>query len=1125
MWQRIGWLVLVLTVPVCLLLVMGGWGRETAVAAPTFSSSPPILINEIHADPAEGLAGDANRDDIRHQYQDEFVELVNTSGILLDISGWRLYDMLSSETLRHVFPAGTTLQPGQAVVIFGGGSPRGDFGGSIVQTASTGSLLLNNTADGVIVKDGADDVIVSYAYGSEANQDQSITRHPDVSGPAPLIRHTVAAGLPNSLYSPGTCVNGATFFDACTLPPLADLAVSKSGPHLASPEDPIVYAIRLQNLGEITATQTILTDSLPLSLTYAAHSGGYPLSQPDPQTLVWQMGDLPPAADVQFFLTTTLAASATGSINNTIQASTTYTESTLANNEATAVTHLQNRQILIEAVHYHGYEGGLDEAVALRNVSAQTINVGGWQLSDGQATAVIPANTLIPAHATLWLANDAAAFQRQFGHPPDLARTPGALPVPALIGPWPGFADNGDEVLLFHAAGHLLDALVYKAGNINQPGWNGPAVQPYSGSNFAQTGQILYRMRDQQTGLPVLDTDSAADWAQSTADIINGRKVRFPGWDLDEFFFTARVTETAVLTIAIAPDHAYETLVTEINRAEESIQIETLTIESVAIGAALAEAAGRGVAVTLLLEGGPAGGLTNQQKYICWQLELAGGECWFMINEPTAKIHDRYGYLHAKFMIVDGRLAIVSSQNLSPNSLPDDDKSDGTWGRRGVLLFSDAPGLVAHLQRVWAADFDQAHHDIFRWQAGHERYGLPAPGFTPITASGGITYPLRYPQPLSLSGVFPLEIIQSPENSLRDADGLLGLVNRAGVGDVVLVQQLYERPFWGPTASATPETDPNPRLEAYLSAARRGATVRLLLDAYFDDSRDRNSNHATCAYVNALARAERLRLDCALGNPTGLGIHNKMVLVQLGGRGYAHIGSLNGSEQAHKDNRELAIQVQSDAVYEFLALMFSRDWPFRIHMPTVFNDYIGPAPHILISEVLYDPAGPDLAEFIELVNPIPHAWDLSGYSIGDAVNRTDFEDVRRFPPGTILGSGKTLVIATSAVHFFALFNSYPDFEILDSTPLVPELIDDPTWGDPATFLQLGNAGDEVILRDPQDRLVDVLVYGAGSYPGVTACPLVTLLNASLERYPYWRHTGSCATDFREWPFPNPGRLP
>ena len=51
----------------------------------------------------------------------------------------------------------------------------------------------------------------------------------------------------------------------------------------------------------------------------------------------------------------------------------------------------------------------------------------------------------------------------------------------------------------------------------------------------------------------------------------------------------------------------------------------------------------------------------------------------------------------------------------------------------------------------------------------------------------------------------------------------------------------------------------------------------------------------------------------------------------------------------------------------------------------------------MISEVLYNPAGnPDDAEFIEVANPTAFPVDLTGYSIGDAVQRDDFEDVRQF---------------------------------------------------------------------------------------------------------------------------------
>ena len=51
-----------------------------------------------------------------------------------------------------------------------------------------------------------------------------------------------------------------------------------------------------------------------------------------------------------------------------------------------------------------------------------------------------------------------------------------------------------------------------------------------------------------------------------------------------------------------------------------------------------------------------------------------------------------------------------------------------------------------------------------------------------------------------------------------------------------------------------------------------------------------------------------------------------MVLVQAGGIGWAHVGSLNGSEASAKINRELAVQVQSNAVRDYLAAAFWQDW-------------------------------------------------------------------------------------------------------------------------------------------------------------------------------------------------------
>jgi predicted extracellular nuclease len=155
------------------------------------------------------LTGDANGDGVRHFGDDEFVEIVNNSGTDTDISGWTVSDGFS---VRHSFPSGTIVPDSCSVVVFGGGTPTGTFGNSLVQTASGGSLGLNNGGDTVTLtlNDGVTDQ-ASYAYGGEGGDNQSLTRDPDITGATPLVKHSTAAGSGGALFSPGTMIDGSQF--------------------------------------------------------------------------------------------------------------------------------------------------------------------------------------------------------------------------------------------------------------------------------------------------------------------------------------------------------------------------------------------------------------------------------------------------------------------------------------------------------------------------------------------------------------------------------------------------------------------------------------------------------------------------------------------------------------------------------------------------------------------------------------------------------------------------------------------------------------------------------------------------------------------------------------------------
>lgn len=152
-----------------------------------------LVINEIHADPAPDLAGDANGDGTRDSTEDEFVELYNIGSSDLDLSGFTIDDAVQ---LRHTFPAGTILPANSFITVFGGGTPTGIPG--LVQVSSEGGLGLNNGSDDVIIKNAVGNVVVSYSYTGAT--DQSVGRSPDFTGD--FTDHSTIQGNNGALFSP-----------------------------------------------------------------------------------------------------------------------------------------------------------------------------------------------------------------------------------------------------------------------------------------------------------------------------------------------------------------------------------------------------------------------------------------------------------------------------------------------------------------------------------------------------------------------------------------------------------------------------------------------------------------------------------------------------------------------------------------------------------------------------------------------------------------------------------------------------------------------------------------------------------------------------------------------------------
>lgn len=190
------------------------------VASLPLSISAQLVINEVLYDPAfdsnDPTVGDANGDGTRNASQDEFVELVNVSGGPLDLTGWTVSD---NQGTRHIFPDGI-LADGQAVVLFGGGTPTGSFGGALVVTASESGWALSNGGDSVIVSDPSANVIATLGYGSSGvvtARDESLVLATELDFNSGYISHSAAPASGGATYSPGTRVGGAPFGDGAIL--------------------------------------------------------------------------------------------------------------------------------------------------------------------------------------------------------------------------------------------------------------------------------------------------------------------------------------------------------------------------------------------------------------------------------------------------------------------------------------------------------------------------------------------------------------------------------------------------------------------------------------------------------------------------------------------------------------------------------------------------------------------------------------------------------------------------------------------------------------------------------------------------------------------------------------------
>jgi hypothetical protein len=215
-----------------------------------------VGVNEFLADPPDGPLGDANGDGARSSSDDEFIEIINRTALPADVGGFSIRD---GDSTRFTFPPGTIIPANETAVIFGGGSPAGEFGNAQAnELVFTAALSLNNTGDTIILVDREAREVEAVTYSAaEGSANQSINRNPDSAG-SRFAPHSSIAGSSGRLYSPGAQINGSPF---TTAPRIVEITPS------SAPLETPPFNATVRGSG-FDLSSTAFIDSAPVSTVF-----------------------------------------------------------------------------------------------------------------------------------------------------------------------------------------------------------------------------------------------------------------------------------------------------------------------------------------------------------------------------------------------------------------------------------------------------------------------------------------------------------------------------------------------------------------------------------------------------------------------------------------------------------------------------------------------------------------------------------------------------------------------------------------------------------------------------------------------------------------------------------------
>lgn len=534
------------------------------------------------------------------------------------------------------------------------------------------------------------------------------------------------------------------------------------------------------------------------------------------------------------------------------------------------------------------------EFFSIFNSGTADIAVGNWSVSDGEGSLILPISCHIAPNRMLTIARNATRFHEQNNRIPDLSILPSSLQFskPTVRGSF-RLANDGDEIVLMDRNCETVDSVAFgSSAKTAELGiqWHGPPI-PSPGRS-----RILVRQSN-------IDTDSASDWL-ALRDYRPGQS---------DF---VSVTDSSTATALVLPEHS-NLIIDAIGSARLSVLICSYEFDSLLVGSTIIGLLGKGVPVKVLLEGCPAGGISNRSKALLPMLEEAGARICFTQPSSEKDIPRRYSYVHAKYIVIDGRTSIILSENLVSNIFD----AELGHGNRGWAAILDSISIARALTELFEFDSDLRFPDV------HSGTAAMASRMTDVNLSAA-TRPHRVvgQEPVGATCESELFIFPDCTGAGTAIDRLISEAKDSMYAEVFYADAVWKTPMLGEVTS--------PILGASAALVGRSTESYICFD---NNSLFSGTDNRNIRAVDMLSAAvKRNDAKALIGFPPSRApfdiLHNKGMVLD---HRLSWISSVNWNYESACANREIGLLIDDSSVAAFYEKNVKLDMLGEENLPVI----------------------------------------------------------------------------------------------------------------------------------------------------------------------------------------------